>query len=313
MNYSFDDASAPTNHPTQYFEMLGNRAIIDGRWKAVTYHGRKPWESRSAWGFDDDHWELYDIQNDPSECHDLMADVNAQDLSEPNVRKLIDLISLWWSEAGRYGVLPLDDRFMERGLERMALTEGGSSFTFLPGAERIPIHAAPNTVNRSWSLDTQIEVPAVGAEGPIVALGGDTNGWSLYLQQGKPTFCYNLAGFELTYIRAEQALLPGPHTVRYEFAKKGKEPFGAGGIGRIFVDGLEVAVGTIARTTAFGYSLDETFDVGCDKGAPVTNEYPPLASFSGKIIKVVLDLASDVTAKSERHVEAHLSSMMLRE
>jgi arylsulfatase A-like enzyme len=313
LNYTFDSADAPTRHPTQYFEMLGNRGIVDGKWKAVTYHGRKPWESRSAWSFDDDHWELYDLEQDPSECRDLMAGRDVQDVHDPLVKKLRNLIALWWSEAGRYGVLPLDDRFLERGLDRTALTEGTSHFTFLPGAVRIPIHAAPNTLNRSWAVSADIDVPVGGAKGPLVALGGDTNGWSLYLNQNRPTFCYNLAGNELTYVRADDVLTPGTHTVRYEFEKKGAEPFGAGGVGRILVDGREVAAAPIARTSAFGYSLDETFDVGCDKGAPVTNEYPALAAFTGKLIKVDLELGPISVVDTQRHTERQIASAMRRE
>ena len=87
MNYTFDNPSAPTNHPTQYFEMLGNRGLVDKGWKAVTYHGRKPWESRTDRSFDDDHWELYNLDEDPSECHDLMENRELSNLKDPKVRR----------------------------------------------------------------------------------------------------------------------------------------------------------------------------------------------------------------------------------
>ncbi len=312
MNYSFDAPDAPTNHPTQYFEMLGNRAIIDGKWKAVTYHGRKPWENRAAWGFDDDHWELYDLTKDPSECHDLMEGRTFTDLQDPMVKKLIELIGLWWAEAGRYNVLPLDDRFQERGLAREGL-ETRTKFTFLPGAVRVPEHAAPDTKNRSWAADVHLEIPAGGASGPLLVMGGDTNGWSLYIKDGKPTFCYNLAAIQLTYIRADKALSPGRHVVRYEFEKRGKEPFGAGGVGRLIVDGQMVAEGLIAQTVGFGYSLDETFDVGCDKGAPVTDEYSTLAAFTGKIVKIDIDLKPDLSIDVARHRDERLKTALLRQ
>ena len=144
----------------------------------------------------------------------------------------------------------------------------------LPGAVRIPEHVAPNTMNRSWAAEAQVEIPRGGAEGPIVVMGGDTNGWSLYLKERHRRSVTTSPSIELTYIRAAKPVAPGRHVVRYEFEKRGKEPFGAGGIGRIFVDGQKVAEGEIPTTTAFGYSLDETFDIGCDKGAPVTDEYP---------------------------------------
>jgi arylsulfatase A-like enzyme len=314
MNYSFDNADSPSNHPRQYFEMLGNRAIIDGRWKAVTYHGRKPWENRAAWDFDDDHWELYDLDQDPSECHDLMADRDPKDLHDATVKKLIELVSLWWSEAGRYDVLPLDDRFLERGLARQGLAPSTSRFTMLPGTSRIPLHAAPNTLNRSWSVNVEIEVPeSGGAAGPLLAVGGDSNGFSLYLKGGVPTFCYNLAAVEYTYIRAVDALPPGRHIVGYEFVREGMERFGAGGRGYLFVDGKRVASARIPRTVSFAYSLDETFDIGCDKGAPVTNEYPPLASFTGKLIRADFELKPDFIVEAAHSGAAAATTAMLRQ
>jgi arylsulfatase A-like enzyme len=313
MKYTFDDPATPTRHPTQYFEMLGNRAIVDGQWKAVTYHGRKPWENTAAWSFDDDHWELYDLAADPAECHDLMAGKDISNLKDPVVRKMFDLVSLWWAEAGRYGVLPLDDRFQERLLGRAGLAEERMSYTFYPGAVRIPEASAPDTKNRSWSMSADLEIPNSGAEGPIVVMGGDSNGWSLYLKDGKPTFCYNLIAREYTHIRGSETLAPGRHTVRFEFEKTGKEQYGAGGVGRLFVDDRKVAEGEIPRTAAFGYSLDETFDVGCDKGAPVTNEYPPLASFTGKIISVGFNLHPIFARDRARDSAAKVTQAMVRQ
>jgi arylsulfatase len=178
---------------------------------------------------------------------------------------------------------------------------------------RVPEHAAPSTLNRSWAADAHIEVPKDGATGPIPVMGGDGNGWSLYLDESKPTFCYNLAAIQYTYIRGGQPLAPGPHVVRYEFEKRGKEPFGAGGVGRILVDGQKVAEHEIPRTAAFGYSLDETFDVGCDKGAPVTSEYAPLAAFTGKIIKVDIDLKPDLAVDVARHDSEKMRAALLRQ
>jgi arylsulfatase A-like enzyme len=313
MRYTFDDADAPTRHPTQYFEMLGNRAIVDGKWKAVTYHGRKPWENEAAWGLDDDHWELYDLEADPSECHDLMEGKDLANLNDPVVTKMLELVSLWWAEAGRYGVLPLDDRFQARLLGRAGLEGERTSFTYYPGAVRVPEGNAPNTKNRSWAITAQLEIPDGGAEGPIVVMGGDTNGWSLYLKEGKPTFCYNLIARQFTYIRSPKALTRGAQTVRFEFQKTGKEPYGAGGVGRLFIDGQKVAEGKIPRTASFGYSLDETFDIGCDKGAPVSEEYPPLATFTGRIVQVGVDVKPDFAPDRAREGQAQVTHAMVRQ
>ena len=282
------------------------------------YNGRQPQDKAgigalAKWSFDEDHWELYDLEKDPSECHDLMEGRDRSNLSDPYVKKMIELVGLWWAEAGRYGVLPLDDRFQERSLARQGLDSGRTEFTLFPGAVRIPEHAAPNTLNRSWSAEAHIEIPSAGASGPLVVMGGDTNGWSLYLKESVPTFCYNLAGAEYTYVRGTKALGPGPHSVRYEFEKEGSEPFGAGGQGRLFVDKQLVAEGKIPRTAAFGYSLDETFDVGCDKGSPVTSEYAALAAFTGRLQKVVINLKPQFQPEAQRHGAEKLKQAFLRE
>jgi arylsulfatase len=168
-------------------------------------------------------------------------------------------------------------------------------------------------MNRSWSADAEVEIPPGGASGPILVMGGDTNGWSLYLNAGKPTFCYNLGAVELTYIRATEAVPTGKHFIRYEFEKRGTEKFGAGGVGRLFIDGEKVAEGRIPKTSAFGYSLDETFDVGCDKGAPVTDEYPPLAAFTGKIVRIDIDLKPDLAIDVARHGDEKMKAALLRQ
>src|SRR5262249_54094871 len=155
-----------------------------------------------------------------------------------------------------------------------------------------------------------------GATGPIAVIGGDTSGWSLYLDpHGVPTFCYNFAASELTYIRGQEALPPGTHIVRFEFELRPEQKtdtgkpvsYGAGGVGRIFIDKKKIAEGEITRTMAFMYSLDETFDIGCDKGAPVTDEYAPLAAFSGKIIQVGLDLDPQFAFEADRHISAQVT------
>jgi arylsulfatase len=322
MNYSFDDAKAPTTHPTQYFEMLGNRAIVDGKWKAVTYHGRKPWENRAAWGFDEDHWELYDLDADPAECHDLMADRALGDMADPMVKRLFELVGLWWAEAGRHGVLPLDDRFQERILARADLQSRRNKFVFREGAVRIPEAAAPDTKNRSWSLTAQIEIPKDGASGPIAVIGGDTAGWSLYLtKEGIPTFCYNFAAVDMTYVRGKQRLTPGAHSITVEFELRPEQKtdtgqpvsYGAGGIARLVVDKKKVAEAEIPRTMAFVYSLDETFDIGCDKGAPVSHEYAPLAAFTGSILQVAIDLDPQFAFNQEQHTSAQITQAMVRQ
>jgi len=152
--------------------MLGNRGIWYKGWKAVTFHGRLPWENKSKWSFDEDKWELYNVEEDFSECHDL---------SETHRDKLRQLVELWWAEAGKYNVLPLDDRLQERLLGRAALEKEKTSYTCYPGTVRIPEGSAPHTTNRSYSITAEVDIPADGrVEGPICAIGGTGGGSSSY-------------------------------------------------------------------------------------------------------------------------------------
>jgi arylsulfatase len=232
---------------------------------------------------------------------------------------MIHLVELWWAEAGRFNVLPLDDRFQERLLGRAGLAAKRTKFVFRPGAVRIPESAAPDTKNRSWAVSAVIEIPDKGADGPIVVMGGDTGGWSLYLKGGVPMFAYNFAAVDMTYVRASQRLGPGRHTVQLAFEVR-REPRSAGGqlvayggTARLSVDGKKVADGEIAQTMAFAYSLDETFDVGCDKGSPVTDEYEPLAAFTGKIVEVTVDLHPEFAFEADKHTASQVTQAMVRQ
>jgi arylsulfatase A-like enzyme len=284
MLYSFNDANASTRKQIQYFEMLGNRAIYYNGWKAVTYHGRLPWENGARWSFDEDKWELYNVEEDFSECHDL---------ADKHPEKLRQLVELWWAEAGKYNVLPLDDRTTERFAGRDQMEGEKKSYTFLPGTVRIPEGSAPHFKNRSYNITAEIEVPKNGAEGPICAIGGIGGGWSLYIKNNKPVYCYNYVGKHYFYVRSSEEVPSGKASLRLEFEKTGKEKFGAGGIARLYLNGSKVGEVEIPRTIRFAYSLDETFDIGRDSGTAVTNEYKPRAEFTGTIKKVLIDLVGE--------------------
>jgi hypothetical protein len=184
--------------------------------------------------------------------------------------------------------------------------------TFYEGSVRTQPFEAPQTINRSWTMTAEIEVPDGGADGPIAAMGGTSSGWSLYLKGSTPTFCDNFSG-EYTYLRGSDPLLPGRHQVRYEFEKTGPEPFGPGGTGRLFVDDTQVAEAQIPRTCPGGDTLDETFDIGWDKGTPVSEDHGPIAKFTGAIVRVDFDLHPDFHPDPETHQQANFTHAMLRQ
>ena len=232
----------------------------------MTKH-RTPWQTTGDVGiaFDDDVWELYDGNNDWTQ---------ARDLSKDNPEKLHELQQLFLIEATRYNVLPLDDRSFERVLPEISGKPSlvGDKQVLLPGMGGLIEQHLVNWRNRSWSLTAQVDIPQGGANGVILNLGGGMGGWSFYLKEAKPTFCYNLFGIDHTYVRGETAVPAGEHQVRLEFAYDGGG-LGKGGDITLYVDGSPVGSGRVEHTEGIGFGYEYT-DVGRDDLSPVTDDYP---------------------------------------
>ena len=288
MAYSFTDAKAPDQHETQYFEMAGNRGIYHKGWTAVTRHST-PWllMGEKVPAFDDDNWELYDTSKDWSQANNLAAQM-------PD--KLKELQRLWLIEAIRYNVLPLDDRKAERFNSDLAgrpvLIKGSSQILF-GNMGRLSENSVLNLKNKSHSVTAEIVVPTTGAEGVIVAQGGNAGGWSFYAKGGKLKYCYNFVGIHQFYAESSDALPPGEHQVRMEFAYAGGG-LGKGGVATLYVDGKKVGEGNIGATQPIVFSADDGCDVGVDNGAPVSPDYGARGNgFSGQIKGVQLAIAED--------------------
>ena len=214
MMYTFDDAKAKEQRPTQYFEMFGNRALYHEGWIAVCRHGRLPWENAGSYNFDEDAWELYDIEHDFSEANDLAAQ---------NPNRLKELQNLFLVEAKKNGVLPLDDRFIERADPslRPSLIEGKSSFTYYSGATRIPESSSANVKNRSHTIVATVDMPKQGGDGVIVAAGGIVGGYALYVKGRKPVYEYNWFSQARYKVTSSQPLPEGHSTIRFVFLSEG--------------------------------------------------------------------------------------------
>jgi arylsulfatase len=279
--YTFDQADAPSHRKTQYFEMLGNRAIYDESWIAAARHGRLPWERTVKGSFDTDEWELYNIAEDFSE---------AKNLANENPEKLEKLQKLFLKEAQKHNVLPLDDRIGERFdvKIRPSLTRGRTTFTYYPGTVGIPEGSAPNLKNRSFTITANVEIPENGAEGVLLTQGGRFAGWSFFLEDGKPTYAYNYANTARYIIQSREKLPAGKSTIRFNFDYDGG--VGAGGIGKLFINDRQAAEGRVDKTIAYRLALDETFDVGRDTGTPVVDTYQVPFSFTGNLQQVSLEL-----------------------
>jgi arylsulfatase len=283
--YTFDDAKAPSKHRTQYFEMFANRGIYHDGWVACTTPAIVPWSTSSVYPDVNDYkWELYNVSQDFSE---------ANNLADKEPAKLKELQELFWTEAEKYNVLPIDNSRVERFdvRNRPSLTMGREEFTYYPGLVRIPEGAAPDTKNKSWQIKAEVQIPKGGAEGMLLTHGGRFSGWGLYLLKGKLVFCYNLAGVARYYLTGKEKLAPGAHTIVYDFKYDGG--LGKGGLGTIQVDGKTVATNRIERTLPFRLSLDETLDCGEDTGTPVSEDYHVPFKFTGEIKKVTIDLTPE--------------------
>ncbi len=291
MLYSFNDAKAAERHETQYFEMFGNRGIYHKGWTAVTRHNT-PWIllGQKNPAFDDDNWELYDTNKDWSQANNL-----AKQMPE----KLHELQRLWLIEATRYNVLPLDDRGIERANPDLAgrplLIKGNSQILF-GSMGRLSENSVVNIKNKSHSVTAEIVVPATGAEGVIVAQGGNIGGWSLYAKEGKLKYCYNLLGVQYFYAESSSPLPPGTHQVRMEFVYAGGG-LGKGGTASLFVDGKKVGEGKVGATAAMVFSADDGCDVGVDTAAPVSPDYGSRGNeFNGVVKGVQLAIAADAVS-----------------
>jgi len=284
MLYSFDDAKAPEQHETQYFEIMGNRAIYHKGWTAVTKH-YTPWIMGPRPALDDDVWELYDTTKDWSQ---------SKDLSKENPKKLMELQRLWLIEAARYKVLPIDDRMMEKlnpdTAGRPVLIKGNTQLLF-GGMGRLSENCVLNIKNKSHSVTAEIVVPEKGAEGVIISQGANIGGWSLYAKDGKLKYCYNWSGLKHFIVGSEQAIPAGEHQVRMEFKYAGGG-LGKGGKATLFIDGKKAGEGDIGATLAMIFSADDGCDVGEDSGAPVSPEYSAGDNrFNGEIKGIQLAIA----------------------
>jgi arylsulfatase A-like enzyme len=282
MLYAFDDPGAQDRRTTQYFEMFCNRGIYDEGWTAVTRHST-PWVATEMPAFEDDVWELY-APGDWTQARNLAAE-------QPE--KLAELQERFMSEARKYNVLPLDDRRFERFNPDLAgrpqLVSGNSQLLF-GQMGRLSEHSIVATKNKSHAITSEIVVPDDGAEGVIVSQGGAFGGFALYLNDGKPAYCYNLFGLQRFKAYGEEKVPPGEHQVRMEFTYDGGG-LGKGGDVSLYLDGEQVGTGRVDATVPLLFSTDETTDVGSDTASPVSDDYTPLESmFTGEVRWVQIDI-----------------------
>ena len=295
MTYTFDakNANAASTHTTQYFEMFADRAIYHDGWIASTKVQRPPWVTIAKLPDPLDYtWELYDLRNDWTQYEDVAA-------KYPD--RLKQLQELFWKEAEKYQVLPLDSSVAGRLVTpRPSLSAGRTSFTWTRPMTGTPNGDAPSILNASYNFKVGVEIPQGGAEGMLITQGGRFGGYGFYLVKSKPVFTWNLV--DLKRVRWEgPELAPGKHQLEFDFKYDGLgaatmafgsfSGLGASGTGVLKVDGNAVATEKMEHTIPLILQWDESLDIGSDTGTPVNDDdYSTPFAFTGKLDKISLNI-----------------------
>ncbi len=310
---SLDDPGAETHHHTQYFEMLGHRAIYHDGWRAVCpWPGPSFTEAGTGFGnpisaetlstLDATGWELYHVAEDFAENHNVAAE---------NRDKLIAMIATWYVEAGKYDVMPIDGSGLARMMaEKPLIALPRDSYTYRPNTQSIPNFAAPKVLNRPHSITADVEIPDGGAEGVLLSQGTAAGGYSFYVKDGKLRYVHNYVGRQLLEVESADVVSAGKHALRFEFEPTGPpEPAagkGAPGRMQLYIDGVLVGDAEAAITTPFMFNPG-SLTCGANPGSPVTPDYEGPFTFTGTLHSVTLDVSGELIHDPEAELRAHLA------
>ena len=313
--HAFADAKAETRHHTQYFEMMGHRAIHHDGWRAVcpvpgpsfAEAGMGPGQmeitEEKLRELDAHHWELYRVEDDFSESQNVAAE---------NRDKLIEMVALWYLEAGKYDVLPIDARMVERlADERPQLAPPRSLYVYYPGTSVVSNKIAPTILNRPHSITATVDI-ANGAEGVLVAQGSSSGGYALYVKDHKLHYAYNYLGVQQFHVASNTTIGDGKHELRVELEPTGKPDLangkGAPARAQLYVDGKLSGQGDLPVTIPLDIGITDGLSTGRDEGSTVTTDYQAPFAFTGTLEKIVVDVSGELIDDKDarmRSVMAH--------
>ena len=312
---TIDDAAGDDKHTVQYFEMFGCRSIYKDGWRAECgwpgpdyatgkKNGHEVGDAIHQKDLDalERTWQLFNLEVDPAESNDVAAD-------HPD--KLKELIDLWWTEADKYNVLPLQGTMGQRiNFPRPMPAAATDKYVYFPGAP-IPALIQPAVYNRSHTITSTLHIPKGGANGVIFASGGHTGGYTLYVQDDKLHFAYNYLSRKMFRIDAEDKMPEGDVTVIYEFEVTGKPDIrsgkGAPGTGTLHVNGKKVGEVDMDVTVPLLFCI-EGLSIGHDYGDTVDGDnYQPPNKFSGTVKQVAYDLSGEAMKDAEAETRRAMS------
>jgi arylsulfatase len=309
--HTFNAAEVPTQHHTQYFEMFATRAIDHDGWRAVCGFPGSSYTEGAARGLhlgdeitpelldglDANGWELYHVAKDPAEVHNLAAEMP---------EKRAEMIARWYVEAGKYRVMPLDGTLWQRLVaKRPQVTLPRNQYTFYPDLSPVHPGVAPMIYNRPHSITAEVVIPPGSAEGVLLAQGGVSGGYVLYVRDHKLHYVYNYMGLQEFTVTSNTDVPEGECSLRYEFEPTGapnvREGKGTPGRGQLYINGELVGVAEFPVTVPIVFGIDGV-SCGYDFGEAVTHQYKAPFRFTGKIKKVVTDMSGDLIVDDEAKV-----------
>jgi arylsulfatase A-like enzyme len=294
---TFESDDVPTPKETGFFSMLGSRAIWHKGWKAVSVH-----PTIAGWGsYEQDRWELYNTEDDPTESRDLAAKHPA---------KLQELINLWFHEAGKYNGLPLLDLTAVEVLAdptRPQVASPRDRYVYYPGTAEVPEAAAVNIRNRSYSIAVEAQIDDEEASGVLFSHGARFGGHSLYLKDGKLKYVYNFVGSKEQIVESTNGISKGEVILGASFVREG-DSTPTRGVLSLFVNDEKVGEGTIITQPGNFSLVGEGLNVGRDPAEPVTGDYAgtsPYALSGGTIKRAIVDVSG------EEYVDLELEALAL--
>lgn len=312
---SFEDAAAPSLHVTQYFEMFGHRSLYHDGWRAVC-----PWpgpsfsEAGLPFGAPIDYHKLIELDARGWELYNLNEDfAETNNLAEKQRDRLIAMIGMWYVEAGKYKVLPIDSRGTARlADERPQIAVNRKKYIYYGGTQIVPPNAAPRLVNVPHSVSVHANVPKGGAEGVLYAMGSDEGGFSFYVHNGKLTYGYNYVSDQTFKVEADASGIPeGDHVFSFEFTPTGKPDIAKGkGVPakiKLFVDGKEVGRGDLPVTIPLQLGLSAGVSLGANPGSPVMPDYKSPFAFTGTVKKALVDVTGESIQDKAAQMKIYLA------
>jgi arylsulfatase len=318
---TFDDAKAESGRKTQYFEMFAHRSIYHDGWRAVCpFPGQSFSEAGVFFGMatltedklreiDAKGWELYDLSKDPTESNNI---------ADANRAKLIEMIALWYTEAGKYNVLPLDSRGTLRFAdERPQLTKDRQSYVYFPDTQMVPENVAAKLLNRAHSMTAEVTIPKGGAEGVLICHGGNVGGYTLYVKDKKLHYVHNYVGAEEFQVVSNADVPDGPVSLRYEFEPTGKPDLkkgkGSPGKAQLYINKKLVGELQLPYTVPLALGIGSGIFIGRNSGSPVSTNYEPPFAFTGTIANVTVDLSGQLLPDTDEEKHAKAKAALARQ